>query len=166
MTTISKGGRSAADAKFERELVELHPFLLAYSRRLTGSLEAAEDLVQDVMIKALHYRKSYQEGTNLKAWLFTILKNQHFSDRRRNWRMVLLGDDMPDFMGPDDPGARQDLLDILEVMAKSLNHQQLNVLILATRGDSMEEIAAKLDITEGTVKSQLARARDILRLFS
>jgi RNA polymerase sigma-70 factor (ECF subfamily) len=73
---------------FKGELLSLVPFLRAFARSLTGNQEAADDLAQETLVKAWQSRASFQPGTNLKAWLFTILRNQFYSDRRRAWRQA------------------------------------------------------------------------------
>ena len=73
---------------FKTELLGLVPFLRAFARSLTGNQEAADDLAQETLVKAWQSRSSFIPGTNLKAWLFTILRNQFYSDRRRAWRQA------------------------------------------------------------------------------
>ena len=73
---------------FKTELLGLVPFLRAFARSLTGNQEAADDLAQETLVKAWQSRASFIPGTNLKAWLFTILRNQFYSDRRRAWRQA------------------------------------------------------------------------------
>src|SRR6478752_10285419 len=73
---------------FKTELLGLVPFLRAFARSLTGNPEAADDLAQETLVKAWQSRSSFIPGTNLKAWLFTILRNQFYSDRRRAWRQA------------------------------------------------------------------------------
>ena len=66
----------------------LIPFLRAFARSLTGNQEGADDLAQETLVKAWQSRATFIPGTNLKAWLFTILRNQFYSDRRRAWRQA------------------------------------------------------------------------------
>src|SRR4030081_2867919 len=73
---------------FKTELLGLVPFLRAFARSLTGNQEAADDLAQETLVKAWQSRASFIPGTNLKSWLFTILRNQFYSDRRRAWRQA------------------------------------------------------------------------------
>jgi len=75
-------------ADFKTELLGLVPFLRAFARSLCGSQEGADDLAQEALVKAWQSRDSFMPGTNLKAWLFTILRNQFYSDRRRAWRQA------------------------------------------------------------------------------
>ena len=78
----------AENPDFKTELLSLVPFLRAFARSLTGNQEAADDLAQETLVKAWQSRASFIPGTNLKAWLFTILRNQFYSDRRRAWRQA------------------------------------------------------------------------------
>jgi RNA polymerase sigma-70 factor (ECF subfamily) len=66
----------AENPDFKTELLSLVPFLRAFARSLTGNQEAADDLAQETLVKAWQSRASFIPGTNLKAWLFTILRNQ------------------------------------------------------------------------------------------
>ena len=74
------------DGDFRRDLLGLIPFLRAFSRSLCGDRELADDLAQEALAKAWQSRDTFRAGSNLKAWLFTILRNQFYSDRRRAWR--------------------------------------------------------------------------------
>jgi len=69
-------GESAADGPFKAGLIELIPFLRAFARSLCGNPEMADDLAQETLVKAWQARDMFTAGTNLKAWLFTILRNQ------------------------------------------------------------------------------------------
>jgi RNA polymerase sigma-70 factor (ECF subfamily) len=77
-----------ADAQFRKDLLALIPFLRAFSRSLCGERELADDLAQEALAKAWQSRDTFRPGSNLKAWLFTILRNQFYSDRRRAWRQA------------------------------------------------------------------------------
>src|SRR5690348_18469889 len=81
-------GRSEGPDDFKTELLGLIPFLRAFARSLTGNPESADDLAQETLVKAWQSRDTFIPGTNLKAWLFTILRNQFYSDRRRAWRQA------------------------------------------------------------------------------
>src|SRR5260370_18402352 len=85
--------RSIADATedFRKDLLGLIPFLRAFSRSLCGDRELADDLAQEALAKAWQSRDTFRAGSNLKAWLFTILRNQFYSDRRRAWRQAPWG---------------------------------------------------------------------------
>jgi len=69
------------DGDFRKDLLDLIPFLRAFSRSLCGDRELADDLAQEALAKAWQSRDTFRPGSNLKAWLFTILRNQFYSDR-------------------------------------------------------------------------------------
>src|SRR4029079_4425458 len=71
---------------FRRNLIELIPDLRAFARALCGRRDGADDLCQEALAKAWQNRDSFEPGTNIKAWLFRILRNQFYSDKRRAWR--------------------------------------------------------------------------------
>src|SRR5215211_1888330 len=77
-------GKSMPD--FNRLLEEQIPRLLRYARALTRNTERADDLVQDTLVRALAKQHLWQAGTNLRAWLFTLMHNQHVNDVRRSSR--------------------------------------------------------------------------------
>jgi RNA polymerase sigma-70 factor (ECF subfamily) len=92
---------------FEAELVFLLPHVRAFARRLGGG-PSADDLVQETMLKAWRSRASYRAGTNLKAWLFTILRNQFHSEKRRGWRSQSLSPAVAEYtlVANDNPSSR------------------------------------------------------------
>src|ERR1700687_2978567 len=71
---------------FRARLIHLIPFLRAFARTLCGHRDEPDDLCQEALAKAWQGRATFEPGTNLKAWLFMILRNQFLSDRRRSWR--------------------------------------------------------------------------------
>src|SRR6185295_890780 len=81
-------GPAGPDSQFKSDLLELIPFLRAFARSLCGNHDMADDLAQEALVKAWQARATFAPGTNLKAWLFTILRNQFYSDRRRAWRQA------------------------------------------------------------------------------
>src|ERR1700755_2508308 len=81
-------GKDDGDGDFKSELLALIPFLRAFARSLCGNHDSADDLAQETLVKAWQSRATFIPGTNLKAWLFTILRNQFYSDRRRAWRQA------------------------------------------------------------------------------
>ena len=88
--TTRAGGTGADTAyssdRFERELIALIPHLRAFSHRLCGRQGIAEDMAQETLVKAWRARAGFATGTNLKAWLFTILRHAFYSHMRRAWR--------------------------------------------------------------------------------
>ena len=73
---------------FREDLVAAIPMLRGFARSLSGNRDRADDLVQETLAKAIANRDKYRPGTNLHAWLVTILRNQYYSEGRRRWREV------------------------------------------------------------------------------
>jgi RNA polymerase sigma-70 factor (ECF subfamily) len=153
-----------AEADFRKGLLDLIPFLRAFSRSLCGDRELADDLAQEALAKAWQSRDSFHAGTNLKAWLFTILRNQFYSDRRRAWRQAPWDDAAAERM----PAARGEQLWSVQLSdtaraLKTLPAEQREALILVGAGGFSYEEAAKIgNCAVGTVKSRVARARKAL----
>src|SRR5262249_25073972 len=84
------------DGAFREEMLRVLPRLQAFARVLTRNREAAEDLLQDTVLRALRAHRSFQPGTNMLAWLCTILRNQHISGLRRRRHEAMPIEDLPD----------------------------------------------------------------------
>src|SRR3546814_9737961 len=80
-------------AAFKQDLVELIPNLRAFSRSLCGNPDWADDLVQEAIMRAWAHQGSFEPGTNLKAWLFTILRNHFYSELRKKKRSLEMQND-------------------------------------------------------------------------
>ena len=152
------------------ELVAAIPRLRRYARVLTGDATRADDLVQDTLARAWEKRRLWQAGTDLRAWLFTVMHNVHVNQLallRREAANVALDAD-PTGMAWQLPvrGNQLDRVELLEVVAQMgrLPADQREVLLLAAVEEMRyEEIAAVLAVPIGTVMSRLSRARDKLR---
>lgn len=143
------------------------PRLRRYARALTGDLAQADDLVQECLARAWEKLSLWQRGSNLRAWLFTILHNVFVNELRRSKRRpeLLAFDDenleIPRRATQEDGLALRDL----ETALYSLPLEQRAVLLLvAVEELSYEQTAKALAIPVGTVMSRLARARERLRL--
>ncbi len=149
---------------FKTELLGLVPFLRAFARSLTGNYESADDLVQETMVKAWQSRDTFQLGTNLKAWLFTILRNQFYSDRRRAWRQAPWDQEAAERM----PGTSQDqnwaadLSDMTRALRLLPDEQREALILVGAGGFSYMDAAEIVKCNVGTVKSRVARARKAL----
>jgi RNA polymerase sigma-70 factor (ECF subfamily) len=116
------------------------------------------------MLKAWHARASYEPGTNMKAWVFTILRNQFLSVSRRAWRTRPLDPTVAEhtLVANDDPSTGEDLLDVRNAM-QMLPPDQREALILAgPAGLTYDEVAKICGCAVGTVKSRVSRARATL----
>jgi RNA polymerase sigma-70 factor (ECF subfamily) len=149
---------------FKNDMLELVPFLRAFARSLTGNPEAADDLAQEALVKAWQSRDSFQPGTNLKAWLFTILRNQFYSDRRRAWRQAPWDQDAAERISgnSDNQIVSAELSDTLRALKHLSNEQREALILVGAGGFSYEDAAHICKCAVGTVKSRVARARKTL----
>ena len=148
---------------FKAELVAMIPFLRAFARSLCGHRDMADDLAQDTLTRAWQSRASYMPGTNLKAWLFTILRNQFYSDRRRAWRQVAWDQDLAELIpGSENQIRTMDLNDAARALQALCPEQREAIILVGAGGFSYEEAAAIANCPIGTVKSRVARARTAL----
>jgi RNA polymerase sigma-70 factor (ECF subfamily) len=157
-------GESAADGPFKAGLIELIPFLRAFARSLCGNPEMADDLAQETLVKAWQARDMFTPGTNLKAWLFTILRNQFYSDRRRAWRQAPWDQDAAERI-PGSAGEQTwaaELSDTARALTSLSDEQREALILVGAGGFSYEDAAAICHCAVGTVKSRVARARKTL----
>jgi RNA polymerase sigma-70 factor (ECF subfamily) len=148
--------------KIEAEI----PRLRRYARALTHDAVIADDLVQDCLTRALGKLHLWQEGTDLRAWLFTILHNQYVNYIRRSARegaAVRLTEREPMLARAPQQGKRLELRDLERAFAKLPNAQRSVILLVALEGMRYDEVATVLDVPVGTVRSRLSRGREALR---
>jgi RNA polymerase sigma-70 factor (ECF subfamily) len=148
----------------ENELLEHITRLRAFAVSLCGDSDRGNDLVQETLLKALNNLDSYKVGTNLGAWLFTILRNTYLTQIRRGRWVVRDEDGVMTAAIPVPPPQEShlELLD-LEKALRHLNGEQREALILVgAAGFSYEEAAEICGCCSGTVKSRVNRARDKL----
>lgn len=168
--TYSKDKTNAGDGVgfTDKELAAFYPALLAMGRKLCEYLPHgkydANDLVQETMLKAIENRTQFREGTNLKAWLFMILRNRLITTYRKYSRVSEDPEDKRAMKLATLPvgTARLELEEALRAMA-NMSAERQHPLILSINGLEQLEIAKQLNICRGTVKSRLARARNELR---
>jgi RNA polymerase sigma-70 factor (ECF subfamily) len=163
--TLRPLGDFNPDAELEIGLAKLLPFLRAFARSLAGDRDLADDLAQETMTKVWRYRQSFTPGSNLKAWLFTILRNEFFSYRRRAWRQASWDDERAEAI-PAPPGEQHWSVELSDTASaiKSLPDAQREALILVgVGGFSYDDTAALSSCAVGTMKSRVARARQSLR---
>jgi RNA polymerase sigma-70 factor (ECF subfamily) len=146
---------------FQGDLLALIPHLRAFALMLCHRRDLADDLVQDTLAKAWTARARFELGTNMKAWLFTILRNELYSQRRRSWRETCWDPDKAERIPAvaDQQVWASELADTAHVL-RSLPHSQRDAVILvAAGGFSYEEAAAICGVPVGTIKSRVARGR-------
>ena len=153
------------------DLVAALPRLRRYARVLTGDMHRADDLVQDTLARAWEKRRLWQAGSDLRAWLFTIMHNVHvnqFSVRQREYAHASLDADDGAAAGWEIAvrATQSDRVELSEVLAQvgRLPAEQREVLMLAAVEElRYEEISTVLGVPIGTVMSRLSRAREKLR---
>lgn len=144
----------------KQAMLRLIPNLRAFAVSLCGDMERADDLVQETLLKAWDHIGSFQEGTNLRAWLFTILRNTYFSECRRRRREV------------EDDGSKAAVLAVhpgqqghldMQDFRRALNllpvDQREALVLVGAAGFSYEEAASISNCAVGTIKSRVNRAR-------
>jgi len=149
-----------------QKIAEEIPRLRRYARALTRDAAAADDLVQDCLARALSKLHLWQKGTDLRAWLFTILHNQHVNHVRRAVRegaAVALSDGEPLLTTAPDQGKRLELRDLERALAKLPEEQRAAILLVGLEGMRYEEVAQVLRVPVGTIRSRLSRGRETLR---
>lgn len=144
-------------------LVELIPRLRRYARALVGDRASADDLVQDTLERAWTKLHLYRRGTDLRAWLFTVMHNVHVNKVRSTRITDPLDDEAPEMAQRAVQGDSLVVRDLDRSIAL-LPAEQRAVLLLVTLEDmSYEDVARTLGIPMGTVMSRLSRAREKLR---
>ena len=153
------------DDAFRAEMIALIPFLRAFARTLSGHRDEADDLCQETLAKAWQSRNGYQMGTNLKAWLFMILRNQFYSERRRSWRQQPWHESDAETIHivQDVQGAKLDLSDLSRALRVLSDEQREALILVGAGGFSYEEASAICGCALGTIKSRIARARATLQ---
>lgn len=149
------------------KIVELIPRLRRYARALTGSADLADDLVQDCLERGLSRIHLWRQGSDLRAWLFTIMHNLHVNNVRRARIRPDLTQAEP--VEGVRPAVQHDVVELRSIIAalQRLPEEQREVVVLvAVEELSYREAAAVLDVPIGTVMSRLARGRERLRSFS
>ncbi|MBV0913686.1 RNA polymerase sigma factor [Anianabacter salinae] len=143
------------------ELIDHLPALRAFAMSLTRSRSAADDLVQDTIEKAWRNLDKYEVGTNLRAWLFTILRNTFYSGRRKSKREV---EDVDGVMAaslaekPHHDG-RLAMNDFRNALEKLPDEQREALILVGASGFTYEEAADMCNCAVGTIKSRANRGR-------
>lgn len=148
-------------ASSQDAIVETLPQLRAFARSLCGDATRADDLVQETVVKAWTNLDKFQHGTNIRAWLFTILRNQYYSELRKRRREVEDIDGVHAGRLSQLPNQldRQILREFSEVIATLPDSQREALILTSAAGFSCEEAAEICDCAAGTIKSRVSRAR-------
>src|SRR5438067_6692750 len=154
------------ESDFSRLVEAEIPRLRRYARALTRDVSRADDLVQSCLTRAVAKQHLWQPGTDLRAWLFTILHNQHVNDVRRSVREgvnVAVEEMAPVLTIQSNAIDVLQLRDLEAAIAKLPQEQRQVILLVGLEGMRYEEVALILGVPVGTVRSRLSRGRDQLR---
>ncbi len=166
------------EERFERDALPMMPELYAAAVRLTRNPADAEDLLQETYLRAYRAFSSFEEGTNLRAWLYRIMTNAYINVYRKRQRepQTISADDVDEWYLYDqladsgrEPSAEAEVLESLpdeevqEALAALPEQFRLAVLLGDVEGFSYKEIAEILDVPIGTVMSRLHRGRRALQ---
>ncbi|MGC5799319.1 sigma-70 family RNA polymerase sigma factor [Sphingomonas sp. NFX23] len=169
LITLNEAHRDGDHRIFGEQLAALRPRLRSYARSLTRDPDQADDLVQDTMMRAWAARGRFEQGTNLKAWTHTILRNAFKSSHRRA-RFIGVYDEVVaenQLAHHGNQVATVELTDVARAMSRLSQEQQDALTLVAIEGLSYEEAAHRSGVRLGTLKSRVARARaamdDMLR---
>jgi RNA polymerase sigma-70 factor (ECF subfamily) len=167
MTALLKRQKAAeleADVVFRDQLVAIVPALRSFARGLCGWRDMADDLAQEAITRAWAARDSYTPGTNFRAWIFVILRNQFYSTIRKDSRMTSWDPEVAERLLVEAP-AQQDgihVSDVAKALQKLPTEQREVLLLIGASGASYEEAAEIIGCAIGTIKSRLARGRKAL----
>jgi RNA polymerase sigma-70 factor (ECF subfamily) len=137
------------------------PSLRAFAISLSGNVDRADDLVQETLLRALVNIESFEPGTNLPAWLFTILRNLFRSEYRKRRREVEDGDGTyaESLKSQPEQEARVEFREFRAALAKLPSDQREALILVGASGFSYEEAAGICGCAVGTIKSRVNRAR-------
>lgn len=143
------------------QLVDHLPAMRAFAISLTRNPATADDMVQDTLVKAWTNIEKFEPGTNLRAWLFTILRNTYYSHQRKAKREIgdvdgILTESMS--QKPDHDGRLQ-MSDFRAAFAQLPDEQREALILVGASGFAYEEAAGMCGVAVGTIKSRVNRAR-------
>jgi RNA polymerase sigma-70 factor, ECF subfamily len=149
---------------FRDDLLAAIPSLRAFGLSLTARGDRADDLVQETLMKAWKYHESFTAGTNMKAWLYTILRNEFYTQLRNRKREVEDADGL--YSNKVAVHAEQDghleMVDLTVALSKLPEDQREAIILVGASGFSYEEAAKICGCAVGTIKSRVNRARNKL----
>jgi RNA polymerase sigma-70 factor, ECF subfamily len=153
--------------QFRDDLLAAIPSLRAFGLSLTSRGDRADDLVQETLMKAWKYHESFTAGTNMKAWLYTILRNEFYTQLRKRKREVEDSDGL--YSNKVAVHAEQegylDMVDLTVALAKLPEDQREAIVLVGASGFSYEEAAEICGCAVGTIKSRVNRARNRLAVL-
>jgi RNA polymerase sigma-70 factor, ECF subfamily len=157
----------AADEVFRDQLVAMIPQLRSFARGLCGWRDMADDLAQDTMTRAWSARASYTPGTNFRAWMFMIMRNQFYTSIRKSARMTSLDPEVAERTLIQMPEQQHHIhvADVTKALQNLPFEQREVLLLIGANGVSYEEASEIIGCAIGTIKSRLARGRKALAVL-
>jgi RNA polymerase sigma-70 factor, ECF subfamily len=155
---------SQSSSQITADLLAVIPNLRAFAVSLCGNIDHADDLVQETLVKAWTNIDSFAEGTNLRAWLFTILRNIYYSEYRKRRREIADPDGAfaAKLSAAPAQGGHMDMLDFRAALQQLPDDQREALILIGASGLSYEEAAGICGCAIGTMKSRVNRARNRL----
>jgi RNA polymerase sigma-70 factor (ECF subfamily) len=154
-------------SKFREDLIVAIPGLRAFAMSLSSRSDAADDLVQETLMKAWKHHESFQIGTNMRAWLYTILRNEFYTHLRKRKREVEDVDEK--YSSRASVVAEQEghlhMADVRNALSKLPDDQREAIVLVGASGCSYEEAAEICGVAVGTIKSRVNRARSKLAVL-
>ena len=146
------------------DLISAVPNLRAFALALCGNADKADDLVQETLVRAYGSLSSFAEGTNLMAWLVTILRNAYYSEYKKRRREVADPEGViaGQLVSPPAQNAHMDLLDFRAALQQLPPDQREALILIGASGFSYDEAGSICNCAAGTVKSRVNRARERL----
>jgi RNA polymerase sigma-70 factor, ECF subfamily len=156
--------KARSRAQMTADLLAAIPNLRAFAVSLCGNLDHADDLVQETLVKAWSNLGSFAEGSNLRAWLFTILRNIYYSEYRKRRREIADPDGAfaANLSTPPAQSGHMDLLDFRAALFELPSDQREALILIGASGLSYDEAAGICGCAVGTMKSRVNRARNRL----
>jgi len=158
--------RNDANVGFSRSDEREIPRLRRYARALTRSADRADDLVQETLLRAVAKAHLWHAGTDLRAWLFTIMHNQYVNIVRRAIRekaTIDIDQISSSLIATTDPTGSRQLRELERSLGFLPDEQREVILLVGLEGMSYDSAAQILNVPVGTVRSRLSRGRDALR---
>jgi RNA polymerase sigma-70 factor, ECF subfamily len=148
-------------SQFREDLIAAIPGLRAFGISLTSRSDRADDLVQETLMKAWKHHESFEAGTNIKAWLYTILRNEFYSQLRKRRREVEDADGhySSRVAVQAEQHGKLDMADLKTALQQLPEDQREAIILVGASGFSYEEAATICNVAVGTIKSRVNRAR-------
>jgi len=161
---VSEGKREAGALSVQQQMLALAPQLRAYAMSLSRSADRSDDLVQETMLRAISKIDSFQPGTNLGAWLTTILRNCYLSDlrRRRNEVEDVDGCYSEAMRSAPEQEGQLEYKEFCAALREIPFDQREALMLVGAAGLSYEDTATLCRTNAGTIKSRINRARSRL----